>query len=310
MLSSLAGRSVNPSGRVVIVLCAIGAGCGGEAVSLGDSRPPLYHFGTPRLLAELDTAFANENPTLTADLLELCFNSNRDASNSDIWIARRESTQAAFNPPERVDAASSPLFETSPAISLDGLSLFFGSDRPGGLGDLDIWRSTRATRSSAWSVPEDLVPLNSPSKDLPRPTGQGDLVMPLSSDRDNLGAYQTFLAARPGAGGTFGLPAAIPELTFADRTTVDAFLSADGLTLFYTSAPTTLGAKPDLYVSWRKSTAQPFSVVASLDDLNTAADERDPWLSPDGTVFFFTSDRSGLLQIYTAAASRGPSAGR
>jgi Tol biopolymer transport system component len=132
--------------------------------------------------------------------------------------------------------------------------------------------------------------------------------MPLSSDRETAGVYQTLLAARPTRASSFGAPTAITELTFPDHTTVDAFLSDDGLTMFYASAPP--GAKLDLYVAWRKTTAQPFSVAVPLDDLNTAADERDPWLSPDGTVFYFSSDRSGLLQIYEVAAWRGPSAGQ
>ena len=37
-----------------------------------------------------------------------------------------------------------------------------------------------------------------------------------------------------------------------------------------------------------------------LDDLNTAGDERDPWLTPDGKTLYFTSDRDGALNIYTA----------
>jgi Tol biopolymer transport system component len=68
------------------------------------------------------------------------------------------------------------------------------------------------------------------------------------------------------------------------------------------------GGTPDLYVAWRLSTADRFSLPTPLTDLNTAADERDPWLSPDGTVFFFTSDRapSGTLQIYEVPAHRQP----
>ena len=66
-----------------------------------------------------------------------------------------------------------------------------------------------------------------------------------------------------------------------------------------------LVAKPDMYVAWRASTADRFSLPTPLTDLNTAADERDPWLSPDGTLFYFTSDRgNGVLQIYEATASR------
>jgi hypothetical protein len=302
--------SVKASARSsLMLLCALGAACGpGTAVSLGDSRPPLYHFGAPRMLAELDPAYANENPTLTADLLELFFTSNRGVTSSDVWSARRASSLDSFAAPARIDEVSSPLFETSAAIGLDGLSLYIGSDRPGGLGDLDIWRSTRTARTSPWLAPENLTSMNTPVKDVPRPPGQHDLVMPLSSERDSPASYETFLSARPSATGPFGAPALIAELAAAGRTTVDAFLSDDGLTLFYASA---LGlAKPDIFVAWRKTTAQPFSVSVPLDDLNTAGDERDPWLSPDGTLFYFSSDRSGLLEIYEAPVTRGPSAGK
>jgi hypothetical protein len=296
-----------------LLLAALGAiatvGCGGTTVSLGDSVPPLFHFGPARPLTELDTSYANENPTLTGDLLELWFNSNRGPNNGDVWMARRASAQEPFAAPQLIDAVSSPMHETSPAISLDGLTIYFGSDRPGGLGDFDIWRAIRPSRTSPWATAEDVGALNTPTKDVPSPVGQHDLVMPLSSERDSIGAYQTYLSSRPSADTPFGAPVLIPELTFPDRTTVDAFLSDDGLVLFYSFAA--IGAKADIYVAWRKTDTQPFSVAVPIPDVDTAAEERDPWLSPDGTVFYFTSDRgAGVLQIYEAAASRGPSAGR
>jgi hypothetical protein len=309
MLSSRPEATVTSWGRVLIPLCALGVACnGGAVVSLGDAQPPLYHFGAPRELAELGPTFENENPTLTGDLLELYFTSSRGTTSGDVWSARRASRQVVFDSPTREDVVSTPLFETSAAISVDGLSLYVGSDRAGGLGDLDVWMSTRPSRAAPWSAPEDLVAINTIGKDVPRPPGQQDRVMPLSSDRDSPTAYQTFLAARPDPAGVFGTPAIIPELTFPGRTTVDAFLSADGLTLFFASSPT--GGKLDLFVAWRKATSVPFTIYVPLDDLNTAGDERDPWLSPDGTVFYFTSDRGGALDIYEAPVTRGPSAGR
>ena len=271
------------------------------AVDLGDPRPPPYRFGTPRLLAELDTAYANQNPTLTADLLDLYFTSNRDAS-GDVWTAHRASPRDPFDVPALVAEVSSPMYETSPAISLDGLSLYFGSDRDGGLGATDIWSAARPDRAAPWSALANLVPLNSAANDIPRPPGQRGLVMPMSSERDSTDGYRTYLSARPDVGQPFGAPAIISELTAGDRSIADAFLSDDGLTLFYASAPP--GAKPDLYVAWRVSTADRFSLATPLVDLNSAADDRDPWLSPDGTVFYFTSDRDDLLQIYEVPAMR------
>jgi Tol biopolymer transport system component len=72
--------------------------------------------------------------------------------------------------------------------------------------------------------------------------------------------------------------------------------------LLFSSAPPLEPA--DLYVAVRDSLNEPFFASAPLDDLNTAAEERDPWLSPDGSKLFFVSDRAGPLNIYQASAIR------
>ncbi len=54
-------------------------------------------------------------------------------------------------------------FESQPAVSPDGLDIYFVSDRPGGNGGTDIWHASRRSVSSQeWSAPEPLAPpLNS-----------------------------------------------------------------------------------------------------------------------------------------------------
>jgi len=285
------------------IACAIAAGCGGTVVDIGDPKPPPYRFDAPRLLAELDTTtYANQNPTLTGDVLDIYFTSNRGDTAADVWTAHRASRSDPFDPPMLVAEASSPLYETSPAISVDGLSLYVGSDRDGTTGGLDIWVATRSDRNATWSALENLTALNSTMNDIPRPPGQHGLVMPMASERDVTGGYRTFLAVRPDVNQPFDGMVLVAGLVGGDIL-ADAFLSDDGLTMFYAAASG--GAKPDVYVAWRASTADRFSLPTPLTDLNTAADERDPWLSPDGTLFYFTSDRgNGVLQIYEATARR------
>ena len=57
---------------------------------------------------------------------------------------------------------NSPYADLDPFIAPDGLSLYFDSTRPGGLGGEDIWVTTRASVSDAWGPPVHLgAPVNS-----------------------------------------------------------------------------------------------------------------------------------------------------
>jgi hypothetical protein len=311
----LSVRPAGPAARWAIATLAAAAGCTGRTHDLGDNPPRAYHFETPRIVPEL--AFfplsRTDNPTLTADLLEIYFTSDR-AGQGDVWFARRAAVGQPFGAPEAIGVLNTSTFETSSAISADGLTLWYGSDRPGGVGTTDIWVSSRPNRSAGWSTPVNAIALNTGVEDIPRPPGQHGLVMPLSSKQATAAVYQTFLAARAGAGAPFGAPVLVAELAYADRSTVDGFLTDDGLTLFFSSQalqfPLDGGSSSDggiatpfadLFVAWRQSTSEPFSFTQALDDLNTGGDERDPWLTADGKTLYFTSDRDGALNIYTAA---------
>src|SRR5262249_15262715 len=51
---------------------------------------------------------------------------------------------------------NSPSVDAGAAISKNGLSLYFNSDRPGGFGNQDIWVSHRATLDAPWGLPLNL----------------------------------------------------------------------------------------------------------------------------------------------------------
>jgi len=57
--------------------------------------------------------------------------------------------------------------ELTPYLAADGVTLYFSSNRPGGLGDNDIWMSKRLDKSwQKWSEPVNLgAPINSPDWD-------------------------------------------------------------------------------------------------------------------------------------------------
>jgi hypothetical protein len=273
-------------------------------VVLGDREPARFVFEPPELLTELAAPAKTDNPSLTADMLEIFFTSERDGIPADLYVAERAARGEPFGAVQRLTALSSPGVETTPAVSADGLTLWFASDRLGGLGDLDIWVATRGTRDGDWSEPDNVAALNSSAKEIPRPPGQRARVMPMSSDRDSPNYYQIYFATRAGPSQPFAAIEHVAELSFADESTVDGFLSNDGLTLFYVTGPPFGPA--DLYVASRRSTSDSFEHVVPLEELNSPSDERDPWLSPDGTELYFSSDRSGVYAIYVASVHQEP----
>lgn len=264
------------------------------------ARAPV--FGGAVLLEEL-VAEEALNPSLTEDQLTLVFNAEGvgDAASSgkDIFMAERSSVTEPFGPPVLLDTMSSPEFDTSPAISLDGLTLWVGRTATDSE-DIDIWVSKRESRSAVWPEPALVAELNTQAKDIPRPLGQFELVMPFASQRDSEGQYQTYFAIRSSPEDAFSriTQAPIQPLIDAGYELADPFLAHDGLALYFADH-SELG---DLYVAFRADVEDRFGEALALDSVNTEADERDPWLSPDGQTLYFVSDRAGERnRIYRAS---------
>jgi len=108
-------------------------------------------FGPASLVVELSVAGdANTGrDTRTAirhDGLEMIFTSNRPggAGSGDLWVATRASTQDPWSMPVNVGPPiNTTAFEGAPALSSDGETLLFYSNRPGGFGANDLYMSTR-----------------------------------------------------------------------------------------------------------------------------------------------------------------------
>lgn len=72
----------------------------------------------------------------------------------DIYVSRKDGDKWSV-PRNAGSLINTAYSEKHPSVSADGRVLFFSSDRPGGKGKLDIYRSTCNERGE-WSVPENL----------------------------------------------------------------------------------------------------------------------------------------------------------
>ncbi|MFC1634414.1 hypothetical protein ACFL5Z_06190 [Planctomycetota bacterium] len=125
-----------------------------------------------------NTSFVDASPCLSADGLEFYFSSTRSGGQGteDLWVAKRTATHDPWGDPVNLGPiVNSPAVECAVKISSDSLLLFFSGDigspyRPGGLGQSDIWMTTRETSERMpegyWSEPVNLGPfINSSSQE-------------------------------------------------------------------------------------------------------------------------------------------------
>ena len=109
-------------------------------------------FGPAFLIPELGVTFGSPmSPSIRHDGLEIFLTSNRPGSFGfeDLWVATRETVFDAWSEPINLGpTVNSTSVELLSDISSDGKTLFFTSNRPGGLGLApDLWMSTRTKLS-------------------------------------------------------------------------------------------------------------------------------------------------------------------
>jgi hypothetical protein len=100
-------------------------------------------------------------------VITLYFASNRPGGlgDDDIYVSTLLPDET-FGAPVLVEELSTSFSDLQPFIRRDGLELFLSSSRPGTLGSLDLWVSTRSSTRDPWSVPVNLgAPVNSASPD-------------------------------------------------------------------------------------------------------------------------------------------------
>lgn len=252
----------------------------------GDASMQLSPWGTP---TPVDiTPVGDDDPSATADLLELYF--NRD---SDIYVTKRASLADAWGTPVLVAELSSVDTETTPEVTYDGLTIYFASNRAGGIGGNDIWMATRASRADAWGPPA-LVPELSSSAADGAPTLTDPLVIMIDSDRAGDAALDILIAQRSSPGAPFAAPQLVTQLN-TPSSEGNPMLAPDKLTIYFDSNRTGDG---ELFVATRPTETAAWNPAVPITELATASAESDPWISPDGHMMLFTSNRDGTQRLW------------
>jgi len=204
-------------------------------------------FGMPVRVAELDTTGNETAMTLTDDALDIVF--GRDG---DLLEATRPATDQPFGAASSL-AINSQTADGDPFLSADGLRLVFASSRIGpDQHGLDVFETTRPSRTAAFALPVELHELNSDGDDFSPTLSADGLEIFFASRRPTTASpADIYTARRPALDQPFGAPVVVRELS-STRDDVLPRLSLDGTTIYLDyNTVTSGGANADLYAATR-----------------------------------------------------------
>jgi Tol biopolymer transport system component len=200
-----------------------------------------------------------------------------------------------FGTPTEVPNVNTSSHEQNASISADGLSLFFISKRPGGVGGTEIWVTTRETTDDPWGTPVNLGPtINSSVGDGGVSISSDALSLYFSSTRSSgYGSGDLWLTMRDTIYNEWDTPMNLGPTVNSSADESYPSISADGLALYFTSNRGGGVGAYDLWVTRRETIHDPWGTPENLGPtVNNSAQDVDPGISADGRALFFASNRS------------------
>jgi Tol biopolymer transport system component len=187
--------------------------------------------------------------------------------------------------------------DDNPALSADGLSLYFGSNRPGGFGDIDIWVTRRASRDSPWGPPVNLGPLiNTPFVDgAPSLSPDGHLLFFHSNRPGAVGLFDIYVAHRSGSTNEEDWEEPVklgPDVNTADDEQGPEYVASDGGGALYFNRGNQGLQQSDLYRVGVKRDGRTEGPAQPVTELNAPAfNDAAPTVRADAREILFWSRR-------------------
>jgi len=183
-----------------------------------------------------------------------------------------------------------------PHLSTDGLTLVFGSTRPGGQGDYDLWMSTRASADESFGMPVNLGPrvCSSAYDHGPALSAAGLMLLFGSGRPGGQGGTDLWMCTRQSLDQPFGQPVNLGPTVNSSDDDDEPHLSTDGLALVFASARPGGQGSSDLWMSTRASADESFGMPVNFGPRVCSSDfDQGPALSVDGLMLLFSSGRPG-----------------
>lgn len=313
-----------PLAALAVVVISTLAACAEDVTqpSAISTTPSLAQVGnwsgwSPAVpLAEINTPTATEGcPFITRSQHVLYLASNRPGGFGalDLYVSTWDAAAKQWGEPVNLGPdVNTAANEQCPMLLQNGKDLVFVSNRPGGVGGLDLWiiRPHDQGGDPGWSAAENLTALNSPADDFGPNSYEenGRTVLYFNSARAGGSGGHDIYVSDQSRDGTFGAPVPVAGLNTAFQEQFPA-LSRNGLEIVFASdRPGTLGSL-DLWYATRASTSDAWGTPVNLGAaVNSPAAEGRSTLSWDGTTLYFHSTRAGSADLYRT--TRGRTSGR
>jgi hypothetical protein len=267
---------------------------------------PIGKFGEPTPVSGSVNSVDDElSPRLSVDERTIYFGlrtANDPAAPTHLYVANRGTPTSPFEAGVAL-AVNSTGSDADPMIGMDGLNLFFSSDRANGSGEIDLYWSSRSNTIGPFISVAPVPAVNS----------MGSEVQPFfSSDGEHWFAWRRMgidsafhLRRAPRAGAGFAAPLPVNEL---DSATDDMWpvLTNDRLTIYFSSSRTDGGAlgKSDVWMARRSSPTATFDRPTNVAELNSTQTDHMGWISPDNCRLYLSSNRASSRGYEIFVATR------
>lgn len=209
--------------------------------------------------------------SLTADnkymYFTICRDEGGDLLNCDIWYS--VFSQGAWSPISNAgpEINGKTSWDSQPTLSSDGKTLYFSSNRPGGLGELDIWKSLK-DKDGKWGSPINLGPtINTPGNEKsPFFHSDGKTLYFSSTGHLGYGGYDIFYA-KLGEQEVWQKPKNIGYPINSEKDDLGFFVSTDGKTGYFASDKLKGNGGWDVYYFGLYKEARPERVLFLTGDI-------------------------------------------
>jgi hypothetical protein len=198
---------------------------------------------------------------------------------------------------------NSPAVDNNPTLTADELTMYFASERPGGLGGADIWVTRRASRDSPWEPPVNVgPPVNTPFIDAaPSLSPDGHLLFIHSNRPGALGGNDIWMSRRSGSKDEDEWEPPVnlgPDVNTTDDEQGPDYVASDGGGALHFNRGNLVLQMADLYRVEIKRDGRTEGPAQPVTELNAPGfNDAAPTLRADAREILFFSPRPGGLGL-------------